>query len=354
MASETNAGSRRFISAINELEDVDAFVELARANRWGDGLPLVPATIDRVAATLDATVRASDEVVAVLPPRWADATVEAIAINSVMAGCRPQHLPIILTAVEAVADPDFNLLAVQATTHPCGVMVLVNGPAADRAGVHSGAGLFGPGFEANAAIGRAMRLVLQNIGGAYPGETDLATHGSPAKFTFCFAENESENPWEPMHVEMGFDINDSTVTVAAAEAPHNINDHASEEPIGILLTMAQTIATMGKNNAYTQSDYFVILGPEHAALIARHGWTKRDVQEYLFFRARIPYPDWSRGGMFGILPQPKYISAGDSAISVPMSRHADDIRVVVAGGPGRHSLWIPTFGLGRSVIRKIA
>jgi hypothetical protein len=325
-------------------KNLDAFYDAASERQWTDGLPVVPPTPDRVAAMVAAAGRDPLECIAILPPKLGQATVERIAINAVMAGCKPNSMRIILAAVEAIAQPDFDIYGVQATTHPCGIMVLISGPIAKSVGINGGGGCFGPGFPANASIGRAIRLILMNIGGGRPQETDMATQASPAKFSFCFTENIDASPWEPFHVAKGFSPDSSTVTVAAAEAPHNISDHVSAEPRGVLYTIAQTIASIGTNNAYLHnSDYFVVLCPEHASLLGRFGWSRRDVQEYLFERARLPFRVWRQGGLYGMIPQHRYLDAADDDLLVPMSGRADDINVLVAGGGGRHSSWIPTF-----------
>jgi hypothetical protein len=335
-------------------DDLDQFNAWAMEQRWSDGLPLVPPTEARVAAMLAHTDRDRDEVVARIPPRWAEASIEKIAVNAVMAGCEPQHLPIVIAAIIALSHPSVNLYGALATTHPCSTMVMVNGPLAVQAGINSGAGVFGPGFRANAAIGRAVRLALQNLGGAHPGEGDRSTLGGPAKFTFCFAENEAESPWAPYHVERGFAREDSTVTVVAAEAPQNIEDHISRAPRELLGTFAWTIASLGANNAYCRnSDFFVGMCPDHAAILAEHSFGKRDVQEYLYNVARIPYGRWKGRGLDGVNPRPRWIDALDDDMGIPMVDDPDDVHVVVVGGAGLHSCWIPSFGVCRSHIALI-
>jgi hypothetical protein len=334
--------------------DVEAFNRWAMENRWSDGLPLLPPTPQRVEQAVRASGRDASEVVMRVPPNWADATVEKVAANAVMAGCPPHCMPIVVAALQALAHPACNLYGSQATTHCCTAMVMVSGPLAAQAGMHWGSGAFGPGLHSNGAIGRAVRLALQNIGGAYAGEADRSTQGGPAKYTFCFAENEVDSPWPPLRVDLGFAPEDSTVTVLSAEAPHNINDHVSDEPRGLLLTFAQTIATMGKNNAYCRnSDYLVAFGPEHAAILGRHGWSRRDVQSFLYERARIPYRLWSAAGMIGMLPMPHHFTGADGDFMVPMTDRPEDVLLFVAGGPGRHSSWIPSIGIGRSHTARI-
>lgn len=331
-------------------DDLEEFNRWAFDRRWGDGLPVVPPTPERVARMLGGTDYSPETVVAVIPPRMAAATVEKIAVNAVMAGCGPSAMPVLLTATAALSDPTLNTYGAQATTHPCGLMVLVSGPVAGHAEVHGGVGLFGPDFRGNVTIGRAMRLILQNLGGAFPGETDRSTQGSPVKIAFCFSENEVDSPWEPYRVSRGFSAADSTVSVVFGEAPHNLDDHVSTEPRGLGFMMAQTIATVGKNNPYCRgNDYLVIVCPEHARIFADRGWARRDLQEYLHERARIPYREWRMGALRGVNPQPRYMDAADDDLQVRITDSVDDVHVVVGGGAGLHSSWIPTFGLTRTV-----
>jgi len=211
------------IEAPDDPESIDA---LYRARRWSDGLPIVPPTQQRVTSMLRHAGYEPGKVIARLAPGYGEATVERIAVNAVMAGCAPEFLPVVISAVEAVAAPEFNLQAIQATTNPVAVWVIVNGPAAARLHVNATHNCLGQGVWANATIGRALRLCLQNLGGALPGEMDRATQGQPGKYTFCCAENEAANPWTPLHVERGYASTASTVTVVGAEGTMNMNTHA--------------------------------------------------------------------------------------------------------------------------------
>ncbi len=209
-------------------DDFDAINRLYRERKWSDGLPIVPPTLARVDRMLATTQRQRYDVVAQVAPGYGAATVERIAINAVMAGCDADYLPVLIAATEAVADPEFNLQGVQATTNPVAVWLILNGPIAKKLNVNAGFNCIGQGTWANATLGRAMRLILQNIGGALPGEMDRSTHGQPAKFTFCCAENEEASPWEPLHVERGHGREESAVTVVAAEGTMNMNTHSKE------------------------------------------------------------------------------------------------------------------------------
>src|SRR5512138_652313 len=190
-------------------ESLDSINELFYEKGWSDGLPVIPPTEERVRRILSAVRRDPQELIATLLPLNGMATIEKIAVNAVMAGCLPEHLPVVIAAVESIADEKFGILAIQTTTHPCGALVVVNGPIAKKLGINSSGSAFGPGSRANATIGRALRLVMVNIGGAIPGEVDKSTMGQPAKYTYCVAENEEKNPWQPLHVERGFEANDS-------------------------------------------------------------------------------------------------------------------------------------------------
>jgi hypothetical protein len=318
-----------------------------------DGLPVVPPTPERVERMLAATDRAPSEELGTVPPRWGVATVEALAANAVMAGCKPEYFPVVVTAIEAMLEERFNLYALQATTHPCAPLVIVNGPLAGKLGINARYNVFGQGFRANATIGRAVRLILTNVGGAAPGVLDRATHGQPSKFSFCIAENEEENPWGPLHVERGFPAEVSTVTVCGAENPHNLNDHISNTSPGILTMMANSIAAIGTNNAYLYGEPILCVGPEHAAILARDGIGKAELREYLFRHGRIPRALWQSAGMFGMPGSGNNHFPNDDAL--PMFRKPEYLMIIVAGGAGRHSCWLPTFGAGtRAVTRAIA
>ena len=329
-------------------DDLDAFQAWAMEQRWSDGLPVLPPTAERVARLLERRDRAS--VIATLAPLDGRATLEAIAINAALAGAGPEHLPVIVAAVRALADPAFNLNAIQTTTHPCTPLLIVNGPIAARLSIGGGANALGNGHRANAVIGRAVRLILQNVGGARPGLEDRATLGHPGKFSYCLAENEAVSPWAPLHVERGFSATTSTVTVAGAEAPHNVNDHGSTTAEALLLALAGTAATTGSNNVYLGGQPVVVLGPEHAATIAGSGWSKAEFKQRLWQSARVPLDRFSAENLarFAVIAPERFVGRPPGA-DVPWCVSPDDLVVIVAGGPGKHSSVIPTFGATRSV-----
>ena len=319
--------------------DLDLIDDEFEARGWSDGLPIVPPTKKRVAAMIDAGNRHRDDELATMPPRQGVVSIEILAVNAVMAGCRPSYFPVVIAAVEAMLDPEFNLFAVQATTHPCAPCVIVNGPIAAELGINSRYGAFGPGNRANATIGRAVRLILLNVGGAQPGILDRSTQGQPAKYAFCVAENEAESPWEPLHVERGYANSDSTVTVTAADGTHNINDHISQNSAGILTTCCNALNDMGGNNVYLYGQPTIAFGPEHAAILANENVNKAEIRQHIFDNARLPREVWSSGGMAGMFDD--YFP---TEARVPILKRPHDLLIMVVGGFGRHSCWLPTFG----------
>ena len=329
-------------------DEIDA---LYQERGWTDGLPIVAPTEARVQAFLNWTDRDPREVIGVLPPRQGEATVEKIAINAVMAGCKPEYLPVIITAIEALADPLFNLDSVQATTHPVAPLIVVNGPIARELEINGGYNAFGQGFRANVTIGRAVRLVLMNVGGGLPGTGDRSTQGSPAKIAYCVAENEAESPWEPLHVEAGLAAEVSTVSAFGCEGPHNIQDHYSNTALGVLLTVAGAMGQAGSNNLLGRGWPLLSFGPEHAATVAKEGYTKKQVKEFLFEHARYPLAKLGREYQQAQLARHDVPAGADTM--VPIVRAPDDISIIVAGGAGKHSCWQPTFGDGTRPTRRI-
>ncbi len=327
----------------------DALMALYAERGWGDGLPLVAPTPERVEAMLAAGCADADPdaVIATLPPRQGLATRRLLAVNAVLAGCPPGLLPVLVTAIRALARPEVNLRGVNATTHPVAPLVVVHGEAVAALGFEAGTGTFGPGHPSNATLGRAVRLVLMHVAGARPGAGDASTQGQPAKYAYCIAENAAECPWESLPRSVGIDAA-SAVTVHCGEGPHNFHDMESDAPGPILEKAASVIATLGSNNAPVSSaEFFVVLGPEHAATIAGAGWSRRDVQSFLFERARLPARVLRRA--FAVTQLRPWQSALDDDDRMPMTSHPDHFRVLVAGGPGKHSCVIPSWGMTKSV-----
>jgi hypothetical protein len=340
------------------LQDVDAlddssFQQVALEARWSDGLPVLAPTAERVEAMLAMVDAAPDFSLGRVAPTGRTATVEAVAANAVMAGCQPQWFPVVLAAVSAVLDPAFNLEGIQPTTHPVSSLILVNGPLAGELGYNCEGNALGPGTAANATTGRALRLVLQNIGGGRSPDLDRSTQGGPAKFTYCAAENEAASPWGPLHVDRGYDRDESTVTVFGGEAPHNIEDHVSSTAEGILYTAASTIAGRGANNPYVMGEVVVLLGPEHARTIADQGWSKTHVRDFLYDTARSTKRELKRGGMWGMTYWPPWFDAVDDDHPLPVVENQEGMIVAVVGGPGKHSSCIHSWGATRGVTRPV-
>ena len=337
-----------FVSEQLEVDDnFEAVQGLYLERGWTDGLPVVPPTLERVADMLAATPMQPQDIIGEIPPNWGSATVEKLAVNAVMAGCRPEYFPVIIASVEAICDEAFNLYAIQATTHPCAPLIIVNGPICEELGMHGGSGAFGPGWQPNATIGRALRLVQLNVGGASPGVGDMSTQGAPSKYTYCVAENEEANPWESLSIERGFRSDQNTVTVMAGEPPHNINDHSGSSAEDILTIIAGAISITGANNAYTGGETLLALGPEHAATIAGDGFGKKEIRDWLHRNARIPLERYTEETMIE-----RFLKIPDGP--VPMVVDPGLLTIIVLGGPGKHSSWVPTFGGStHSVTREI-
>ena len=310
---------------------------------WTDGLPIVPPTPERHRALLGDLD--PDELLGLVEPRLGRATVGKVVANAVMAGCRPEHVPVVVAATRAMCDPRFNLKALQSTTHPCTVMCLVGGPICDALDLNASYNAMGQGRQANAVIGRAVRLILTNIGGAAPGVLDRSTMGSPAKYSFCFAENAEANPWQTLHAELGLDDDASHVTVFGVEGPHNVNDHHGRTGEDILLTIAGTLASPGANNFYLGGQVVVAIGPEHAEVIARDGFSKIDVKRFLSERAIIPRNLLSEASIDLIDARlPHHLLGPRGRDGVRFVTDPSNLIVLVAGGAGRHSAVMPTFG----------
>ena len=341
-------------ASIDVDDDFDAINQLYMERGWGDGLPIIPPTTGRVEKMLEYCDRPWDVPIAKMAPRYGEATPLRLAANAVMAGCAPNFFPLYMLAIEAMCEEPFNLYGVQATTHLCAPLVIVNGPIALELGINAGHNAFGPGTRSNATIGRAIRLALVNIGGAIPTLGDMSTFGAPSKFSYLAAENEAASPWEPLHVERGFPKEASTVTVIGAECPHNINDHESLSGEGILTTIAGTMATTGSNDIYYSAQPVVIMAPEHAKTVA-NDYSKADAKRFLQEHATLALGKFSKENIerrFRVTFKEKYAKAGLDA-PVYAVQNAADIIIAVIGGAGKHSAYIPTFGATKAVTRAL-
>ncbi|HET6811747.1 MAG TPA: thioredoxin family protein [Acidimicrobiales bacterium] len=268
---------------------------------WTDGLPVVAPTEARVLRMLEGTTRAPDEVVAVVPPDLVECTVEKVAVNAVLAGCKPEYLPVVLAAVEAACTDEFNIHGLLATTWFSGPVVVVNGPVARAIGMNSGINALGQGNRANATIGRALQLVVRNVGGGRPGEVDRATLGNPGKYTFCFPEDEGGSPWEPLSVERGVPAGRSAVTLFAGAGVQGLADQRSREPEGLAATMAAGLGGVGDPRMAAVWDALLVVSPEHARVFREGGWDKARLRAELGRPSLLIVHAGGRAGMFSAI-----------------------------------------------------
>lgn len=281
-------------------------IEALYGHGFSDGLPLVPPTEKRVLAMLEGTARKPDEVVAVVPSDLVECTVEKVAINAVMAGCRPEYLPLVLAAVEAACTDQFNMHGLLATTLSAGPVLIVNGPIRKRLGMNSGVNSLGQGNRANATIGRALQLVVRNVGGGRPGEVDRAVFGHPGKLGFCIAENEEDSPWQPLSVDLGSEAGRDTVTLFPGEGPRTILDQLSREPESLSRSFAATLRGLYHPKIVVAFDCLLLVSPEHARIFAEAGWDKAQLTARLHELCAIPSEELLRGagGMAEGFPEP--------------------------------------------------
>ncbi|HET7874100.1 MAG TPA: hypothetical protein VFN71_01140, partial [Methylomirabilota bacterium] len=262
------------------VDDLDHAIELCFEKGWTDGLPVVPPTEAKVRAMLDAAGLEPGQQVAFITNRQVAVTAEKVAINAVMAGCRPEYMPVVVAAIEGIGDPRWQYHGPGTSTAGAAVLMILNGPVARVLDFNTGDNLFGPGWRANATVGRAVRLVMRNVIGSLPGKLDRATLGHPGKYTYVIAENEADSPWTPLHVERGFRPEQSTVTVMAAEGPHQFYNQLSNTAAAVLTTLCDDMRISG--NTVGQTQYAVVLAGEHMRTIASDGWSKADIRKFIF------------------------------------------------------------------------
>ena len=322
-------------STRHRVEDPGDAIEFCFQQGWSDGLPVVPPTEARVRAMLEATRLPPAQQVGFVAHRAVSITAEKVAINAVMAGCLPAYLPVVVAAVEGIADPGFSYHGPGTSTAGAGVLVIVNGPIARELDVNAGDNLFGPGWRANLTIGRAVRLVMRNVCGSIPGTLDRGTLGHPGKLSYVIAENEQDSPWTPLHVERGFRAEQSTVTVMAAEGPRQFYNQLSNTAEGVLTTLADDMRISG--NVMGQPHYGVVLAGEHMRTIGGGGWDKRRIRQFLWEHTHNTHAHLRRTQRMSGAPEP-----GDETRLRPLLRSPDDILVVAAGGrAGAFSCYIP-------------
>jgi hypothetical protein len=340
-------------SSVKEMDDdAQAVSEWFCEQGYSDGLPVIPPTRQRVERLLEGTTRDPSSVIGAVPPHNGPATVEKLAVNAVMAGCRPQYLPVVITAFEIMLEPAFDLAGIQPTTNPLTPMVIVNGPIRQRIGLHGGTGCMGPGWQANATIGRAIRLALINLGGARPIEVDQCTQGFVGKYTLCIAENEEESPWEPFSVDRGFEAGDDVVTVVGVNSSQNIHD-SSDDWRDVVKTFTGSLPSPGTANVVDPSSTPVLaLNPMHAAILADAGFSRQRLRDHLVTSATLPADALShrREHLRRSEGEADYLVDG----AIPLTNEPRNLLVVVAGGmQGGHSCFLSNGHYGHASSRVV-
>jgi hypothetical protein len=322
-------------------ETVEA-IEYCYDNGWSDGLPVIPPTEARVRAMLDAAGLAPERQVGYIEHRAVAITAEKVAINAVMAGCKPEYMPVVVAAVKGISDPRWSYHGPGTSTAGAGVLMIVNGPIVRRLDINSGDNLFGPGWRANLTIGRAVRLIMRNVCGSRPGTLDRGTLGHPGRLSYVIGENEAESPWTPLHAERGLEPEQSAVTVMAAEGPRQFYNQLSSTAQGVLTTLADDMRISG--NVMGQPMYAVVLAGEHMRTIAKSGWGKPEIRAFLFEHTKNSHAHLKRTHRMS-----GEINPGDETMMRSLVEAPDDILVVAAGGrAGAFSAYIPGWGSKRS------
>ena len=345
------------VSQLATTELADDVIENYFEMGWTDGLPVVPPTREKIDLFVAALGGDPAFLECKVPPRWGGLTREILAINMIMAGCKPEYAQVVRAAMLALTDRPFNLNGVQATTHMASPLVIVNGPITQEIGMNGGANAFGSGNRANATIGRAIRLIMLNVGGGRAPDLDKCTLGNPAKYSYCICENETQSPFAPYHVEKGYSPNQSTVFALAAEAPHSVTDHQCNDPEGILDTICSAMSTIASNTSVLSGHCAVTLGLEHAKTIAEFGWTRNDIKNYLFMHSGNLFSAHSRSHKYGKVYNrnlPKWYKREPDS-HIPIVESPDRIHLfVIGGGAGRFSAFIPGWGhMSTPVLRAI-
>jgi hypothetical protein len=325
---ESAPRATRFVLA----EDEDPYEYCMKAG-FSPFLPVVPPTEQRVDAMLAAIPHPPERVVGLVPPCYGAATIEKIAANAVMAGCKPEYLEVLLPVVRAACDERFNLHGVQATTNSATPLIMLSGPAAERLGFASGAGVFGNVARANSSVGRALQLMMANLGGALPGEIDMAALGNPGRFSYCVAENHEHSPWQPLHEDLGFDSDDSTVTLFAAGGLMEVSEHTARTAAGVLRTIAATLAMVWSWRRCLRVEAVLVLCPEHAATVSADGFSKSDVRDFLFENTGVPVRAFEYEGTEGSQALGHYQEVLiDGEPHYRKFKDPSQIHIIVAGG----------------------
>jgi hypothetical protein len=347
-----------FIEVSDSLGAVEVFFD----RRWTDGLAIVPPTEQKVIQMIEYVGREPQESLGAIPPFLGEATIEKLAINTVMAGCLPEYFPVVIAAVEAMLDPKHNLNGTQTTQGCAEQLLIVNGPIVKKLGINAADGVFGRGYRANGTIGRAIRLILWNLGRNFPGEVDRSVLSHPGAWSYCIAENEAMSPWEPLHVERGFPPGSNAVTVFCCDAPHITNTFGTAEQV--MRAICEATVNAGAGNylfLHDTSELGVAISPLHAELLNREGWTKQRVKEYIWENARVSVKRLfdtglptapHGGGSSGAERWPSWIDRTNPDFMVPPTVDPAAIHVVVCGGRGPISAILHGWGHGGGAITR--
>jgi hypothetical protein len=328
------------MAEVDEGPDPAALIEAYYEAGWTDGLPVVPPTEASIAAMLAAGGLRGDEAVGEIAGRNAVVTADKLAINAVMAGCRPEYAPVVVAAVRGLCHPDFAYHGPASSTGGSAMVLIVNGPIARRIALNSGNNAFGQGHRPNATIGRAVRLVMMNAMNTRPGLLDRATLGNPGKYSFCFAEHEDGHPWEPLHVARGLGREDSAVTVYASNSLCQVYNQLAAAPEPLLRCMADALGNLGSPNLRGFNESLVVFAGEHAEVLAASGWSRRDVQRFLMQHTRRRVADLKRAGRL-----PGAVADADETTWRYVFEAPEDILIAFAGGrAGSWSACLPGWG----------
>ena len=328
---------------------VDDAIEYCYQHGWTDGLPVIPPTEEKVLQFLDFGGRHPSDVIGVEPVRGRVIAAEKVAINAVMAGCRPEYMPVIIAAVECMAQPEFNLHGSSASTGGSAPLLVINGPIRQKLGFASGHNIFGPGPDrrANATVGRAIRLLLINVLKNHPGVLDRSTLGHPGKYSYCIAEDEENSPWEPLHVERGFPREASTVTVFASLGPLQVDLVGAGTPEMVLTAVADSMLAFGRGHG----EILLIMSQEHGGFMKDAGWSKKQVRDFLLQKAQRSAEEWAA------IHKAEPPAPGTEKAMIPVCLTPESVILLAGGGSGGPwSALIPRWGKGvvsRSIIREI-
>jgi hypothetical protein len=315
---------------------VDEF-EFFLDKQWSDGLPVVTPTEARVQQMLAGTRRDPEEMIGNIPPAMEPTTVRTVAIHAVMAGCKPEYLPVVLGGITLMLREEFNMNGVQGTMHGVAPLMIVNGPYAQKIGLHGGNGCFGPSFRANATIGRAIRLMMLNLGGGIAGIASATIFATPMRYTACITENTERSPWETLACSKGYAATDNVITCAMVESPRLCFDDVSQEPQRLLNGIADSMVAMGSWNMHAQSDMVVAMGPQHATICAQAGMSRAEVHARLCELAGRRVRDLKHGGNWRrerALGFPIKVDPDDDDFFIPAIKDPKDLQLIVAGGWG--------------------